>query len=86
MDRVPGVAVVGCGHWGRNLVRVMASLDALCAVPGFALMLGVPNERRPRERRSGAVFAAVRADGERRCVGCDNRYAESAGWPTCSCV
>ncbi len=28
----PGVAVVGCGHWGQNLVRVMASLGALRGV------------------------------------------------------
>ena len=28
----PKVAVLGCGHWGRNLVRNMASLGALAAV------------------------------------------------------
>jgi len=28
-DRVPGVAVVGCGAWGRNLVRTFHSLGAL---------------------------------------------------------
>lgn len=27
--RVPGVAVVGAGHWGQNLVRVFAELEAL---------------------------------------------------------
>lgn len=28
----PGVAVLGCGHWGRNLVRNFAQLEALRAV------------------------------------------------------
>ena len=26
------VAVIGCGHWGKNLVRNFAELDSLCAV------------------------------------------------------
>jgi UDP-2-acetamido-3-amino-2,3-dideoxy-glucuronate N-acetyltransferase len=29
---VPGVAVVGCGYWGRNLVRNFSQLGALAAV------------------------------------------------------
>ncbi|MGH9179829.1 MAG: Gfo/Idh/MocA family protein, partial [Acidimicrobiales bacterium] len=29
---VPGVAVVGCGRWGTNLVRAFAGLGALRAV------------------------------------------------------
>jgi UDP-2-acetamido-3-amino-2,3-dideoxy-glucuronate N-acetyltransferase len=29
---VPRVAVIGCGHWGRNLVRNFAKLGALVAV------------------------------------------------------
>lgn len=32
LDHAPRVAVVGCGHWGRNLVRVMHELGALAAV------------------------------------------------------
>ena len=28
----PGVAVIGCGHWGKNLVRNMVALGALRAV------------------------------------------------------
>ncbi len=32
MSRTPGVAVVGCGHWGRNLVRVLEGEGALRAV------------------------------------------------------
>ena len=28
----PLVAVAGCGHWGRNLVRNFAELGALAAV------------------------------------------------------
>ncbi len=28
----PGVAVVGCGHWGRNLVRTFSELGALAAI------------------------------------------------------
>lgn len=31
-DLVPKVAVVGCGYWGRNLVRNFAQLEALGAV------------------------------------------------------
>ena len=34
---VAGVAVVGCGHWGKNLVRNIAVLGALrvvCDVDG----------------------------------------------------
>ncbi|MDP8987460.1 MAG: Gfo/Idh/MocA family oxidoreductase [Actinomycetota bacterium] len=31
-ERRPGVAVVGCGHWGRNLVRNVHALGALHAV------------------------------------------------------
>lgn len=30
--KVPSVAVVGCGYWGKNLVRNFAQLDALAAV------------------------------------------------------
>ena len=26
------VAVIGCGHWGKNLVRNFAELDALSAI------------------------------------------------------
>ena len=29
---IPSVAVVGCGHWGRNLVRNFSALGALAAV------------------------------------------------------
>ena len=29
---VPSVAVIGCGHWGKNLVRNFSSLGALAAV------------------------------------------------------
>ncbi len=32
MGRGPGVAVVGCGQWGRNHVRVLAELGVLAAV------------------------------------------------------
>ncbi|MEE8585298.1 MAG: hypothetical protein V3T83_10650, partial [Acidobacteriota bacterium] len=28
----PAVTVVGCGHWGRHLVRNFAQLDALASV------------------------------------------------------
>lgn len=31
-SRPPQVAVLGCGHWGRNLVRNFGELDALAAV------------------------------------------------------
>ena len=27
--RLPGVAVVGCGYWGKNLVRAFSRLGAL---------------------------------------------------------
>lgn len=33
--RTPQVAVVGCGHWGSNLVRNFAALGALAAVCDF---------------------------------------------------
>jgi predicted dehydrogenase len=32
MPETPGLAVIGCGHWGRNLVRNVARLGALRAV------------------------------------------------------
>jgi UDP-2-acetamido-3-amino-2,3-dideoxy-glucuronate N-acetyltransferase len=32
VDRAPELAVVGCGHWGRNLVRNYQRLGALAAV------------------------------------------------------
>lgn len=32
VNRLPRVAVVGCGYWGRNLVRNFASLNALTAI------------------------------------------------------
>ncbi len=32
MTTTPGVAVIGCGHWGQNLVRVLHSLGALRVV------------------------------------------------------
>ena len=46
----PRVAVIGCGYWGRNLVRNFHALDALAAVvdanagvaQGFARDCGVP--------------------------------------------
>jgi len=31
-ERVPGVGVVGCGYWGRNLVRNFSQLGCLAAV------------------------------------------------------
>ncbi|MGL5736216.1 MAG: hypothetical protein ACRCYS_15230, partial [Beijerinckiaceae bacterium] len=31
-DATPRVAVVGCGHWGRNLVRDFAGLGALAGI------------------------------------------------------
>ncbi|MFP5318010.1 MAG: Gfo/Idh/MocA family oxidoreductase [Acidimicrobiia bacterium] len=50
MTGSPTVAVVGCGRWGRNLVRNFAALDALAAVvdtdvaaaAGMAERYGVP--------------------------------------------
>src|SRR4051812_18600542 len=50
MDRSGKVAVVGCGYWGRNLVRNFAALDALGAVVdadpatalGYARQFAVP--------------------------------------------
>src|SRR5438128_1920546 len=46
----PRIAVVGCGYWGKNLVRNFAELGALAAVSdadavvarGFAEKHGVP--------------------------------------------
>lgn len=32
MRRVPRIAVAGCGHWGKNLVRTFGSLGALTAI------------------------------------------------------
>ena len=43
-DNIPRVAVLGCGYWGRNLVRVFDQLGALVAVhdpdPGAAAEMG----------------------------------------------
>ena len=39
-DRMPGVAVVGCGYWGKNLVRnfhALGSLRAICDVDASCL-------------------------------------------------
>src|SRR6516225_11417225 len=30
--RMPRIAVIGCGYWGKNLVRVFAELGALAAL------------------------------------------------------
>lgn len=30
--KVPGVAVIGCGYWGRNLARNFSELGGLAAV------------------------------------------------------
>jgi UDP-2-acetamido-3-amino-2,3-dideoxy-glucuronate N-acetyltransferase len=46
----PHIAVIGCGHWGKNLVRNFAELGALAAVSDphtetaerFAMQYGVP--------------------------------------------
>ena len=26
------IAVIGCGYWGKNLIRVFSELEALCCV------------------------------------------------------
>ncbi len=32
MTDAPKIAVIGCGHWGKNLVRNFHDLDALAAI------------------------------------------------------
>src|SRR5712691_6720765 len=32
VDRIPKVAVIGCGYWGKNLVRNFHALGALACV------------------------------------------------------
>jgi predicted dehydrogenase len=53
-SRAPAVAVVGCGYWGRNLVRNFAELGALSIVcePGEA------GQRKAREIAPGATIVA----------------------------
>ena len=31
-SKIPNIAVVGCGHWGKNLVRNFYQLGALSAI------------------------------------------------------
>jgi predicted dehydrogenase len=63
----PKVAVVGCGRWGRNIIRNMSQLDALVAVVDQderrgaeqSQQYGVPAYSSAAEARSGAGANAV---------------------------
>ena len=54
------VAVIGCGHWGKNLVRNFAQLDALVAIsdPNEALAACFSDEYNVPALDFGAVLAS----------------------------
>ncbi len=58
-SRPPAVAAVGCGYWGRNLVRNFAELGALAAIcdpnRGAALELAERHQTPCRRLRNGTA-------------------------------
>ncbi len=78
------VAVVGCGYWGKNLVRVLSELDALkclCdtdvtrrdALP-FALVAGVPARQIGSMCRCAGQRLEFDSSGSARCSACNRGF------------
>lgn len=60
----PRVGVIGCGHWGRNIVRTVQALGALRAVAD-------PSEAGRAQARTLAPDAAIFDDAEALLAGAD---------------
>jgi len=59
---LPGVAVIGCGHWGKNLVRNFAALGALRVVCDVDGKTAAALQAQHQGTRACTAFAEVLAD------------------------
>ena len=85
------IAVIGCGHWGKNLVRNFAELGALAAVcdPNDQLAQSYAEQYSVGNLSFAAILASPTIEGSCTCGSCPppcvhgNRGDEC--WEACIC-